>query len=287
MANPADPKYYSLIAADLRPDAPIRQMRLGVTTETLLVRLFVALSLILALGAALWLAAEWEPRVLPIRVINVDGEMRSLSRQALQEQVASHLTGGILSQDLETLRAGVQALPWVRDASLRRVWPDRLILEVSERQAIARWGEDGLVTREGEIFHPQDRLVPAGLPRLSGPDEQAVEVVDRLMRWQSRLADQGLLIDSLACDRRGDWTLELLGGPVLHFGTEQLEQRLARLLLALPRIEAVAAPQRIDLRYSNGLAVLWDATDNDKGRSDRESDLPAQGKRMAAVNEQR
>ncbi|WPL16058.1 Cell division protein FtsQ [Thiorhodovibrio winogradskyi] len=289
MVNPADPKHYSLIAATLRRDAPSRQMRLGVTTETLLLRLFVALSLMISLAAILWLAAEWEPRILPIRVITVDGEMRSLSRQALQERVASHLTGGILSQDLGALRERVEALPWVKGASLRRVWPDRLILEVSEHEAVARWGEDGLVTREGVIFHPQDRRVPAGLPRLSGADERAVEVVDRLLLWQPRLADLGLLIDALECDRRGDWTLELLGGPVLHFGTEQLERRLTRLLATFPRIEAVAVPERIDLRYSNGLAVLWQrgSGHSDREPTDRESDFHARGKRMAALNEQR
>ncbi|MBK5968226.1 MULTISPECIES: cell division protein FtsQ/DivIB [Thiorhodovibrio] len=279
MPDPSDRNYYSLIAASLRRDSPSRPMRLGVTTETLLARLFVALSLMIALAAGLWLAAEWEPRVLPIRAIAVDGEMRSLSRQALQEQVASHLTGGILSQDLASLREQIEALPWVQGASLRRVWPDRLILQVNEHQAIARWGDDGLVTREGVIFRPQDRRVPAGLPRLSGPDERAAEVVDRLLIWQPRLADLGLLIDGLGRDRRGDWTLELLGGPVLNFGTEQLDQRFDRLLAAFPRIEAVAVPERIDLRYSNGLAVRW--------HSEHGDDLHAQGKRMAAVNDKR
>lgn len=278
MPDPSDRNYYSLIAANLGREAPSRPMRLGVTTETLLARLFVALSLMIALAAALWLATQWEPRILPIRAVTVDGEMRSLSRQALQEQVASHLTGGILSQDLVSLREQIEALPWVHGASLRRVWPDRLILQVNERQPIARWGEDGLVTRDGVIFRPQDRRVPAGLPRLSGPDERAAEVVDRLMNWQPRLAELGLLIDALGCDRRGDWTLEMLGGPVLSFGTEHLEKRFNRLLVAFPRIEAVAVPERIDLRYSNGLAVRW--------HTDNETDFEAQGKRMAAVNEQ-
>ncbi len=278
MANPADPKHYSLIAAGLTRDTRVRPQGVVVTTWMLLMRLFVALVLMLGLAATGWLAAEWEPRVLPVRVITVDGEMRSLSRQELQKQVASHLTGGILSQDLDALREYVVALPWVRDASLRRVWPDRLILEVTEHHAVARWGVDGLVTREGEIFYPRDRRVPAGLPRLSGPDDLAATVVERLMLWEPRLADYGLLIDALGCDRRGDWTLELLGGPVLRFGTEQLEQRFSRLLAAFPRIEAVAAPERIDLRYSNGLAVRW--------RTDTGSEFPIQGKRMAAINQQ-
>lgn len=277
MANPADPSYYSLIAAGLHRDGPQRMPDAGVSTETLLARLFLALTLIVGLVAVFWLAAEWEPRILPIRVVTVDGDIRSLSRQALQEQVASHLSGGILSQDLDALREWVEALPWVRSASLRRVWPDRLVLTVSEHTAIARWGDDGLVTADGVIFRPHDRRVPAGLPRLSGPDEQALSVVERLQRWQPRLADLGLLIDALATDRRGDWTLELLGGPVLHFGTEQLESRFARLLAAFPRIDVVGVPQRIDLRYSNGLAVLWHA--------DRKGDVPGAGKRMAIVKE--
>lgn len=279
MANPADRNHYSLIAAGLPAHRPVRQSRGGVATTTLLARLFMALALIIALLAVGWVAVEWEPRVLPIRVITIEGDIRSLSRALLQEQVASHLTGGILSQDLEYLREQVVALPWVEGAALRRVWPDRLILDVSEHQPVARWGADGLVTAEGVIFYPQDRRVPAGLPRLSGPEEQAAAVVERLAQWQARLADHGLLIDALGCDRRGDWTLELLGGPVLRFGTEQLEQRFARLLATFAKIEAVAAPERIDLRYSNGLAVRW--------RTDNDSDGRLQGKRMAALNDKR
>lgn len=278
MVNPADRQYYSLIGAGLDREASARAPDLGDQTNALVARLLLAVMLFFGLLGALWIAADWEPRLLPIRVITVDGEMRGLSRQSLQERVSSQLTGGILSQDLDALRRRVEALPWVRDASLRRVWPDRLVLKVTEHQAIALWGEDGLVTAEGVVFHPEDRRVPAGLPRLAGPDEHAAVVVERLQRWQPRLADLGLLIDGLSRDERGDWTLELLGGPVLHFGTEQLEPRFARLLSAFPQIEAVGSPERIDLRYSNGLAVRW--------RTDKDSDFPAAGKRMAALNEQ-
>lgn len=280
MVNPADRHHYSLIAAGLSREAPRRASNGDVSTKTLLARLFAALVLMVGLTAALWLAMEWEPRILPIRVVTVDGDIRSLSRQSLREQVAKHLTGGIVSQDLDTLRDWVEALPWVRTATLRRVWPDRLVLTVTEHVAVARWGADGLVTRDGVVFRPQDRRVPAGLPRLSGPDDaQAVVVVERLQAWQPRLANLGLLIDALGTDRRGDWTLELLGGPVLHFGTERLESRFARLLAAFPSIEAVGVPQRIDLRYSNGLAVRW--------RTDKAGERLNTGKRMAALNEQR
>jgi cell division protein FtsQ len=220
-------------------------------------RLLTAVFIIGALIAAGFVVVHWEPRLLPIRVVNVEGEMHGLSRESLQQTIAEHIDGGILTQDLAALKEHVEALPWIRHASAKRVWPDRIIFTVTEHEAIAQWGDNGLVTEDGIVFRPRDGRLPAGLVRLDGADELAPDVVERYRRWHPKLAELGLIINEVVRNARGDWTLTLLGGTELYLGTADIEARFARLLAAYPQVEAIGIPTRIDLRYSNGFAVRW------------------------------
>lgn len=187
----------------------------------------------------------------------IDGEMRGLSKEALRQTIAEHISGGILTQDLASLQTEVQNLPWISYASVRRVWPDRIVFTVREHEAVARWGENGLVTADGVVFRPRDGRLPAGLPRLEAADDMASLVLEHFRRWHPRLAELGLIIDGIRRDARGDWSLMLLGGTELYLGTDDIETRFDRLLAAYPQVEAIGIPTRIDLRYSNGFAVRW------------------------------
>jgi cell division protein FtsQ len=236
---------------------------------TLLARLLIAVTLITGLIGAATIGVDWEPRLLPVRVVSIEGELRSLSREALQQTVASQIRGGILTLDLASLRDELESLAWVASARLRRVWPDRIELTVVEHQAEARWGQDALVSAAGHVFRPEDGRLPAGLPHLSGPrDQDAPMVVERFHEWSPQLAGLGLIVDGIHRGARGDWSVELLGGTQLLFGTEQVETRFQRLLTAYGRIEALGIPSLLDLRYSNGLAVRWLASDGG-GQSER------------------
>ncbi|MFP4075824.1 MAG: cell division protein FtsQ/DivIB [Halochromatium sp.] len=228
------------------------------TRLTLLTRLLSALLLSGALGVGGWIALQWEPVLLPVRAISIEGEMHGLSREDLQRTISAEISGGILTQDLAALRTRVQRLPWVERASARRLWPDRIQLHVREHTAIARWNDNGLVTERGVVFRPNDGRLPAGLARLGAADDaHAPEVVARFHDWGSRLLALGLIVDGVRRDARGDWSLELLGGTEVLLGTDDVERRLERLIAAYAQVEAIGIPTRLDLRYSNGLAVRW------------------------------
>jgi cell division protein FtsQ len=229
----------------------------GPGTVRRLLRLFAALVLLGLVAAGGERLMRWEPLWLPIRVVTVEGEVERMSRDRLQRTVVEHLDGGILSQDLRVLKDAVEAMPWVRSASLARVWPDRLELTVEEHVPLARWGEDALVTDDGVVFRPDPSERPDGLPALAGPDEQAPAVVSAYLDWRPRLAALGVALTAVDLDARGAWTLRTADGVTLELGKADAEIRIARFLTAWPSLVAAGRPGTVDLRYSNGLAVTW------------------------------
>jgi cell division protein FtsQ len=232
---------------------------------------------LLALGVATGSVAagtallRLEPQLLPVRVVTVDGAVSRLSAPVLARTVTDNLQGGMLTQDLRVLRQAVTALPWVHTASLRRVWPDQVRLEVTEHQPIARWGEDGLATAAGLVFRPGRAALLAGLPRLEGGDDMAPQVVANYLHWSERLAPLGLKVAAVTRDPRGAWTLGLVGGLRLELGSVRVEDRLARFMRTYPQIAAAGRAERVDLRYANGLAVSWSAAAGDEAVAQAEA----------------
>jgi cell division protein FtsQ len=226
--------------------------------------LFAALLTGLMTGGG-YLLLQWEPHYLPVRVVKVNGTLRHLSRERLVQTVVGHLRGGILTQDLTVLKRAVEAMPWVRSVSLRRVWPDRLELDVSERRPLARWGDHGLVTAQGLVFRPKEEAQPPGLPLLAGTDAQAPLVVARFETWRRRLAAVGLNLDALTCDERGAWAMAFAAGLEVRLGVSEVQQRFERFLYAYPYLTAAGRAAAIDVRYSNGLAVRWADPDAERG----------------------
>ncbi|MFZ1536885.1 MAG: cell division protein FtsQ/DivIB [Chromatiaceae bacterium] len=210
----------------------------------------------LMVGGVHWLL-RCESQYLPVRVVSIEGEVRQMTLQLIQDRVGQTLEAGILTQDLGVIQAAIKELPWVSGAGVRRAWPDRLVISVQEHKPLARWGDDGLVTAEGRVFRPDRHEIPHGLPRLAGPDDQAPQVVMRYQAWQPLLKSQGLAILALEDDPRGAWTLTTDAGFNLLLGKTDVEARLERFLRAYPNILAAGRPARVDMRYSNGLAVSW------------------------------
>ncbi|WP_296805671.1 cell division protein FtsQ/DivIB [Thiocapsa sp.] len=227
----------------------------------------VGFLLISVMASGVWLLGHWEPQLLPVRIIAVEGELHHHSSRLLQETISERLRGGILTADLKDLKQAAEDLAWVGRATVRRVWPDRLQVEVEEHRPIARWNRDGLVTAEGIVFRPGTGTVPAGLPLLEGEDRRAPEVAKRYAQWRDDLMLIGHLIQTLSVDPRGAWRVELVMGVELYLGTEDVDQRLARYIASATQLEAAGQPLVVDLRYSNGFAVKWAANAEPQARA--------------------
>ncbi|WP_376689806.1 cell division protein FtsQ/DivIB [Wenzhouxiangella sp. EGI_FJ10409] len=219
----------------------------------------------LALLLALWLRSgligseQW-----PIRWLDVAGELERTSASQVRGAVADEASQGFFAADLEDLRARVEALPWVARAEVSREWPDALLIEIAEHRPVARWNEDRLFSDRGEVFSVSGSEGMQGLAKLRGPESRDDDVLERWQAMRRRLGSVGRDVAELSVDERGAWVVVLDNDVTLVLGREQVDQRLDRYISAQAALAELERPvRRIDMRYTNGLAVRWAETPND------------------------
>lgn len=196
----------------------------------------------------------------PITEVRIGGELSWVDVDAVREQVLANLDDGVLTTELRQVHALVMSQPWVRRASIRRQWPGVLVVHLVERTAVARWGDDALLTAEGEIFKPGDLSPWSELPQLSGVDSAVLDVMRHFDQLQSEFAAMGLELAALHKEPRGAWRAKLAqGGIEVHLGRQDLQQKLTRFGAIYRRALEQKLPEIavIDLRYTNGLAVRY------------------------------
>lgn len=242
------------------------------TTPPLDVRLMhgaAAALALLALGllmvaALLWAAAR------PGFVINqilVSGDTQHQNEVALRTQLAGKISGSYLGVNLHAVRAAFETLPWVRSASVRREFPNRVRVSLSEHQVAALWGADNdsrLVNQFGEIFEASASDAELdGLPRLLGPTEQAPELLSTWRALSQSLATLNDPIAQLKLSDSGAWSAELTSGAQLKLGRgsqQDLQQRARQFAQTLPTVAArhqlkARDLEAADLRHPQGYAL--------------------------------
>lgn len=218
-------------------------------------RLAVGFLLVALAAAALPLVQRLDTHT--VNSVRVAGEFRHVSRGALERVVADQITKGFFEVDVEAVRAASRALPWVREASVRRVWPDALHVAIVEREPVARWNDAVLMEDDGELFAPHGRADELNLPKLYGPVESEREVLAAHGRFRTVLGPLGGGIESLRLVDRGGWRLLLANGTTLVLAEGQDAATLKRFARAAAReiAEHLDQIEQVDLRYAGGFAV--------------------------------
>ena len=145
---------------------PARQKRLGLRHK-ILNRLAgpgtgacLSLSLLAAVGGygavkgghyAAFVAAQGQPADLvakalgfSIKSVTISGE-RELKEQDLLTLAGIGPRNSLLFLDVAKIRERLQQLPLVKEAAVTKLYPDRLLIEIEERQPFALWQCDGKV----------------------------------------------------------------------------------------------------------------------------------------------
>lgn len=211
--------------------------------------------------------------VFTINQIQIQGSngqtLQHMNQTLVRSQVINQLTGNFFSIRLNDTRKVFEDLPWVRAASVRRVWPNSLVVSVEEYEPIGNWnaGEGGkLIDQYGDVFtvNLAEADLHKNLVDFSGPvgsNKDVMEVYQALNEWFKPLDAK---ITSLNLSSRYSWTTKLDNGMTFELGRDldqkdrgQIKARLERFFKVWPQVKE-KLPNKIDyvdLRYNTGFAV--------------------------------
>ena len=234
---------------------------LNATASTLL-----AATLLAGIASGVWWVSQRPMFTLrEVRVESLYGmDLRHVNELTVRNSVLGKIRGNFFTTDLDQVRSTFEAVPWVRRATVRREWPNGLIVEVEEHEALGTWGEGRLLSVKGDVFTAN--LAEADddheLPAFAGPAGSEKDVLARFSELRAWFAPVKLVPQELALSSRYAWTVKLDNGMSVELGREQdkntVKARVQRLVGVYPQLVARLQEGRIDtidMRYPNGLAL--------------------------------
>ena len=203
-----------------------------------------------------------------IAEISLTGE-KEVSREEILTTAGVTGRASLLFLDADAARARLLANPWIADAAVLKLYPNRLQITITERHAFALWQKDGrvsVIAADGTVLEPFVESRYLRLPLVVGRDAERqakdfLAVIDRYPDIRTALR-----ASILVADRR--WDLRLTNGINVQLPEADIEGALGR-LVALDRgkkllsrditVVDLRLPDRVTVRLSDAAAAARDA----------------------------
>ncbi len=198
-----------------------------------------------------------------IATVSLSGQ-RQVSREEIFAAAGVTDHSSLLFLDVADARARLEAIPWIAEATVRKLYPDRLQITITEREAFALWQQQGkvhVIAADGTVLAAKVEPRLASLPFVVGNGAAVkardfLAVLDRFpaLRDQVRAA-------ILVGDRR--WNLRLKNGIDVRLPDSDVERALESLTRlnrekSLLSRDIVAVdlrlPDRVTVRLSDAAA---------------------------------
>lgn len=224
-----------------------------------------------ATGLVRWLPSQ------PVETIEVSGNFEHLSLEQLHAVLEEQFGNELLQAPLADIQRKVATLTWVDKVNVRRVWPDKIDIRITEHVAAFRWrdtaGQQALIAESGLMVWDAAAVSNdeyQTLAALVGEASGVSVIIEGFQQLESWLGNDLSLTELERTDYNA-WIAVVEGKPV-HLGSglagnlpdedakEKLiaKQRVARLkTLHAELANEWQKVKYLDLRHAGGVAVAW------------------------------
>ncbi len=159
--------------------------------------------------------------------------------------------------DASAARARIEALPWVDTATVNRLLPDQLRIEIRERQPMAVWVHDGreaLIDQRGRVLASLTPGSAPHLPRFAGMG--AASAASALLAALSRHPELARRVETSIRVGERRWSLVLAGNIKLELPADLEAEALERISGGgLAGVDLNHMNQIVDLRLGDRITI--------------------------------
>lgn len=194
----------------------------------------------------------------PIKTVKIYG-VHHVDQKEVQSVITPLVDHGFFTVNVEYIKDRLLQMPWISHIFVKRRWPDQIDITLVERNAIANWNGESLLSDVGELFVPKQGSFPNHLPRFVGPQGKQIIMLTHYKDMNRLFAPLHAKISYLELTPYLTWKLTLDNGITLQAGHKDILTRLDHFVKVYAKIVGNRAEDvdYIDLRYSNGMAVRW------------------------------
>ena len=221
---------------------------------------------LLATGALVWAIVQvnsWihSQQSAPLKQVRLYGDFKHIDAKALHASLEQEYVGNFFRVNVDQAQQFLQLQPWVYQSAVRKLWPDTLVVVVTEQQPVAVWNGDQLLNDKGQVFTAPIQQLATTLPWLHGPQGAEQDALNMFSKMQQLLTLHQFQVRKVWLTERFAWRLELADGLSLQLGREDTLKRLQRFIELYPVItkHKAEAVSEVDLRYDTGMAVRYSA----------------------------
>lgn len=161
--------------------------------------------------------------------------------------------------NLDYLKNSIEKVAWVKNAYIRRSYPNEVIIFIEEYTPVAVWNNDSYISENGYIFSANK--IEKKLPKISSYSNRNIIIFEYFSLIsdgirKNKLNDKVMLIKE---NEIRSLTVLLESNIAIKFGSKNIEERIGIFFKAYKTLNTsdLKKIRYIDMRYSNGFSIGW------------------------------
>ena len=198
---------------------------------------------------------------LHIEKVKVDGNLTYINKDNLNKVISENIKEkGFFDLDAIALKEEIEETEWVRIANIKKIFPNKLHINIIEHVPTAIWNDSKLINNNGEVFIA--KINNTKMTKLYANKDSRSKDLHRyleIIRNEIKVRKIDFLVKQIKENSERSVIVEISTNKKIFLGNKDIIEKINRFFKAYSLINRndIINIKYFDMRYSNGFSVGW------------------------------